>query len=108
MGQGADSMTTRFYLIRHPESEWNRHGRYAGQRDIALSPLGLKQAQELARRFEDEPLVAIYSSPLRRARTVAEAIAQAKSLTVELDEGLLEICHGAWEGLTVGEVAASY
>ncbi len=108
MGKGAELVTTHIFLIRHPESEWNRRARYAGQRDISLSPLGLQQGQELARRFEGEPLDAIYSSPLQRARKVAEAIAQRQELPVELDDSFLEICHGLWEGLTVGEVAASF
>ncbi len=101
-------MTTRVFLVRHPESEWNRRGQYAGQRDIPLSPLGLQQAQEIAHRFEDEPISAMYTSPLQRARKVAEAIAQIKGLPVEVDPGLSEICHGAWEGMKVEEVAATF
>ncbi len=101
-------MTTRIFLVRHPESEWNQRGQYTGRQDIGLSDLGLRQAEEIARRFEAEPLSAIYSSPLQRARKVAEAIARVKRLSVEVDDGLSEICHGAWEGMKVDEVAKTF
>ena len=36
---------TRFYLIRHGETLWNRQGRYQGSTDIELSEEGLAQAE---------------------------------------------------------------
>ena len=48
MGQGFKTMTTRIYLIRHGESEWNNCGKYTGRQDISLSPLGLQQAEQIA------------------------------------------------------------
>src|SRR5574341_790027 len=80
MGKGAAPMTMRIFLIRHGESEYNCYGRYTGQRDVPLSALGRRQAQQLARRLESEPLAVIYSSPLQRARETAEAIPQGESL----------------------------
>ena len=51
---------TRFYLIRHGETQWNREGRYQGATDIALSPEGRAQAKLVAKRFRYLPLDAIY------------------------------------------------
>ncbi len=101
-------MTARIFLIRHGESEWNAIHRYTGQQDVALSPLGQKQAQRLAERLADEPLAAIYASPLRRARDTAMAIAKARQLPVILDANLMEIRHGLWEGLTADQVAEKF
>ena len=42
---------TRFYLIRHGETLWNRQGRYQGSTDIELSEEGLAQAELVAKRF---------------------------------------------------------
>ena len=36
-------MKTRFYLIRHGETEWNTRGIYQGLTDIPLSEKGEKQ-----------------------------------------------------------------
>lgn len=41
---------TRFYLIRHGETLWNRQGRYQGSTDIELSEEGLAQAELVAKR----------------------------------------------------------
>jgi probable phosphoglycerate mutase len=46
----------------------------------------------------------VISSPLRRARRTAEAIAGALGLTVSIDDDLIETDFGDWEGLTFAEV----
>ncbi len=101
-------MTIELLLIRHGESEWNRLGRYAGQRDVPLSDRGKLQAQRLAERLESEPLAAIYTSPLRRARDTARAIAERQRVPVTAEPRLAEIHHGLWEGLTTIQVGAQF
>ncbi len=108
MGERTLLMTTHIYLIRHGESEWNHSGRYTGQQDIALSPLGRKQAEQVAQRLSGEPLAVVYTSPLRRARDTGEAVARVSHTPIRVDQDLAEINHGAWEGLTAAEVAARY
>ncbi len=104
----SSSKGRRIFLIRHAESEWNAAHRYTGQQDVPLSPLGRKQARLVAERLADEPLAAIYSSPLRRAHETAMAIAQARSLPIILDANLMELAHGLWEGLTAAQVAEKF
>lgn len=101
-------MTTKLLLVRHGESEWNRLGRYAGQRDVPLSDRGKLQAQRLAERLEGEALAAIYTSPLRRARDTARAIAEHQRVPVTAERRLAEIHHGLWEGLTAEQVGARF
>src|SRR5919199_1272542 len=100
--------STKIYLVRHGESEWNRVHRYTGQQDPPLSELGWHQAECLARRLEAESLAAIYASPLQRACQTATPTAERLNLPILLDAGLAEIHHGLWEGLTSHEVAAQY
>ena len=97
-------MPTTVLLIRHPESAWNRKGIYQGQIDTPLSPLGRAQAEMVAARLRGAHLTGIVSSPLKRARTLAKAIARYHHLTPHADERLTEISHGSWEGLTQHEV----
>ena len=101
-------MTTRVFLIRHGESEWNQSHRYTGQRDLPLSNLGREQASRLAERLKDEGLTAIYSSPLRRAYDTAAAIGRLAHLPVIAESGLKEINHGLWEGLTTRQVGEKF
>jgi probable phosphoglycerate mutase len=99
----------RLIIIRHGESEWNRIGRYQGQQDAPLSELGARQAEALARRLTHEPVDAIFASPLQRAAKTAQAIARHHpDVPFLLEPALLEINHGAWEGLMAEEVIERY
>ncbi len=99
----------RFILVRHGESEWNRIGRYQGQLDAPLSELGLKQADALAERLQNEKLDAIFTSPLQRAKRTAEAIARFHPrLELQEDPALMEIHHGTWQGLFASDVREQY
>ena len=94
----------RILLARHGETPWNAEGRYQGQEDIPLSPVGLAQAQALGERLREVPITRAVSSPLRRARHTAELALGQRELPLTLDPGLMEIAHGTWEGLLASEI----
>ena len=79
--------TTRIIAVRHGETAWNADTRIQGQRDIPLNEKGQWQARRAAQVLvhADEPLAAIYSSDLARARDTARSIAQAYGLPVGTD-----------------------
>jgi len=95
-------------LVRHGETTWNREGRYQGRTDIALSEVGVEQARALARRLASVPIAFAVASPLVRARATAEAVTEARGIALELDAGLVEISHGAWEGQLASDVERSH
>ncbi|MGM9485222.1 histidine phosphatase family protein [Roseateles sp. NT4] len=99
---------TRLILIRHGETAWNRATRIQGHTDIPLSPLGLAQAERLAEALADEPLAALYSSDLSRARQTAEAVAGAQGLVIRFDADLRERAFGRFEGLSWEEIDRGY
>ncbi|MEW5922083.1 MAG: histidine phosphatase family protein [Bacillota bacterium] len=88
----------KVYLIRHGETEWNRQLRYQGQRDISLNEEGRRQAMLIADYLSQENIEAVFSSPLLRARETAAQIAAKHGLGIHLEECLLEIDFGEWEG----------
>ncbi|MGE5586811.1 MAG: alpha-ribazole phosphatase [Clostridia bacterium] len=97
-------MTTRVFLVRHGETEWNAARRYQGHRDVPLSPAGELQAERLSRRLMRESLSAVYTSDLSRAVATARAIARPHGVpVVELRE-LREIDMGEWEGMSFHEL----
>jgi probable phosphoglycerate mutase len=93
-----------FYLVRHGETEWNAAHRLCGRSDVPLSEAGCYQAQRLAERFKSIPFEALYSSPLRRAIQTAHPISRVIGLEPILDDRLVELNYGAWEGVTLGEI----
>lgn len=97
-------------LVRHGETPWNREGRYQGRTDIPLSSDGERQVAALGARLAHLPIAIAVASPLSRAATTARAIlsAGANSPPLELDEGLLEISHGQWEGKLATETELSH
>ncbi len=95
-------------LVRHGETAWNREGRYQGRTDIPLSPEGEAQVAALGARLAHLPIAIAISSPLSRARRTAEAVLAGRSITLELDPGLLEISHGDWEGKLASDIELSH
>ncbi|HEV8440613.1 MAG TPA: histidine phosphatase family protein [Methylomirabilota bacterium] len=101
-------MSLRLVLVRHAETAWNRERRYQGWQDTPLSELGRTQADAAARLLAAQPLAAVWSSPLQRARDTAAAIAAAQRLTVQEEAAFKEMRFGQWEGLTRDEVSARF
>ncbi len=96
-------------LVRHGQSLWNAEGRWQGQADPPLSPLGESQSAEAAERLAAMGFTAVVTSDLVRARRTAEIIAGALGLAdVRLEPGLREIDVGVWTGLTRPEIEACW
>lgn len=107
-------------LVRHGESTWIAEDRFQGRRDPPLSPRGERQAALVATRLADRlappslpipagPPVAIWHSPLGRARATAAAIAGAMAVPTDRpplvpEPELSEIGQGEWEGLLLSQV----
>lgn len=100
-----------FVLLRHGETLLTPEKRFSGSggTDPELSAVGRGQAERAAEAFAARGTVQeIVSSPLRRCRETAAAVAARLGLDVTVDEGLRETDFGAWEGLTFGEVRERY
>lgn len=97
----------RLLLARHGETPWNAEGRYQGQEDIPLSPVGEEQARALGTRLQDLRIDRAVASPLARAlRTAQFALGESRASMLTTDDGLKEIAHGTWEGLLASEIHA--
>ena len=99
---------TRVYLVRHGATALSSEDRFSGAVGVELSEEGRRQATCLGERLRDEKMTALYSSPLSRTVETARMIAGPCALDVEMRDGLREIGHGHWEGLTRREVEERY
>ncbi|MFD3414873.1 bifunctional RNase H/acid phosphatase [Streptomyces cyaneofuscatus] len=100
-----------FVLLRHGETLLTPEKRFSGSggTDPELSAVGRDQAARAAAHFAALGAVQeIVSSPLRRCRETAAAVADRLGLDVRIEDGLRESDFGAWEGLTFGEVRERY
>ena len=58
--------------------------------------------------FATLPVDAVYSSPLKRALDSARSVAEAQRLEVRIDERLMEIHAGVFQGLAWAEIERRY
>lgn len=91
-------------LIRHGRTAWNVERRFLGSTDLPLDAEGTSEATRLASGLQDR-FVAIYSSPLARARQTAEALAPPP---IRLVDALRELHHGDLEGMTGDEALTQH
>ncbi len=99
----------RIVLVRHGLSSFNLEHRIQGRDDLSsLTEEGRSQAQRTGEALAELDLLAVYSSPLQRARATAEVLLQAQgsSLPPVFDDDLLEIDLAPWSGLLRSEVRA--
>ncbi|MBY0278460.1 histidine phosphatase family protein [Candidatus Binatia bacterium] len=95
----------RIFLLRHGETDWNRDRRIMGRRPVPLSERGRAQLLALAPHLGRLGVANIFTSPLPRARSTAELIAEhLGGIPVLDDEGLTEVHYGSWEGRTFREL----
>lgn len=93
---------TRFWLIRHGETQWNAERRLQGWLDIPLNTVGLEQASRVASHLQsadfDVDIDVVISSDLGRAYETARIAAAHLPLPIMRDKQLRERCYGIYEG----------
>jgi broad specificity phosphatase PhoE len=105
------------YYVRHGLTDWNVQHRLQGRHDVPLNPEGRAQSVRCAEilwdlfardgRAADE--LDYVSSPLGRARETMELMRTTLGLALggyRVEDRLVEIAFGEWEGLTYDDVLA--
>lgn len=95
----------RLLLVRHALCDpvgVRLSGRLPG---VHLNEEGRTQALALAARLRDEPIAAVYTSPLERAVETAQAIAEASGAPLHVAADLTELDFGDWNGREIASLA---
>lgn len=124
---------TRLWLLRHGQTEMSVQKQFSGLSDPELTSHGREQARRAAAYVAGQlagGAGGIYSSPLKRTRQTAEAVAEALAAVpaeaaavagsssagdpgaakprVHVTEALIEMNFGDWEGRTFAEVMEEF
>jgi broad specificity phosphatase PhoE len=99
---------TRVFLVRHGATSRTAEDRFSGAEGVDLSEEGRQQVRALSERLRQNNISAVYASPLSRTFETASIIAAPHGLDLRQRDGLREIGHGHWEGLTRREVEARF
>lgn len=103
---------TRLILVRHGNTfEADEKIVWAGARtDLPLTKAGQSQALQMGLTLKAKAVLPdrFLAGPLLRTREHAETLAQTLGFgnAIEIDEDLLEIDYGLWEGLSTEEIEA--
>ena len=104
--QPVTSSTTYIFLIRHGENDWVGTDRLAGRSvGVHLNERGRQQTEQLAQLLKDQPIKAVYSSPLERCVETAAPVATALGLSVVEEPGVLEVDYGEWQAGNLKELS---
>lgn len=93
-------MTVHFYLVRHGQTQLNRHHRLQGITDSPLTNKGMIKASKLGKQLQDIKFAGAYVSDLKRTQETARIILsenlEAKPKIIR-EPGLREISFGNFE-----------
>ncbi|WP_174847318.1 adenosylcobalamin/alpha-ribazole phosphatase [Yersinia artesiana] len=87
----------RLFLVRHGQTEANLRGVFCGLTDVALTPLGVEQAGDVASWLADVAFADGVSSQLLRARHTADIVLAGHPLNAGINDQLNEMNFGEWE-----------
>lgn len=109
MSGGPEGLTVeRVVIWRHGRTTWNAAGRFQGQADPPLDPVGEEQSRLAARHLAAQPPDLILTSDLTRATATAQALTDLIDAPIKVEPRLREIDVGSWQGLTRDDVAARH
>lgn len=93
-------------MARHGQTAYNAEGRFQGAGGVPLDEVGVAQAHALAEAAEGRGIVALWCSPLERARQTADIVGAALGLAPEPDPRFAEHDTGAWTDRLKADVEA--
>ncbi len=86
------------YLIRHGETDFNKHKQLQGRSNISLNAYGRELAEITGRSLRDIAFDYVYSSPLGRALETAKLLLGDREVPILSEERIIEISFGEHEG----------
>jgi broad specificity phosphatase PhoE len=95
---------SQLVLVRHGQTDANAAGLLLGVTDPPLNDAGRAQAAAVAERVAALMPGRIVTSPLLRTIQTAEAIAAVCGCTVEIEDRLIEVDYGEYDGLPFAEI----
>ncbi len=98
----------RFIFLRHPQTVANEMGYIYGKKDYPYTILGEKQLIEAVKLSDGFTYDRIISSPIGRAKRLAEAVAVHSGSSLSEAKELEEMGYGILEGLTIEEGKTKY
>jgi 2,3-bisphosphoglycerate-dependent phosphoglycerate mutase len=92
-------------LARHGRTVANADGVLAGRsKGIHLDDVGIRQAEDAARRIDGLALAAAVTSPLERCTDTAKILLRGTGVRARVERGITECDYGEWTGRPMKEL----
>lgn len=101
-------MKKTIFIVRHGETDGNRHRRFIGSTDLPLNDEGRAQVLSLKPLIGSLGFGKCLCSPYLRCRETAGILLEDSPLMPEIEEDIREADFGKWEGMTFDEISAAY
>lgn len=99
----------KIFIIRHGQTTSDIEGRYGGDYDDHITPLGVKQAKALAEKLKTAGIQMLFVSSRIRAQETAKILYQRLKTGVKTDPDLRERnLYGVLTGMTVAEAQKKF
>ena len=95
---------SQLILVRHGQTDANAAGLLLGRTDPPLNEAGRAQAAEIAARVAGFGPERVITSPLLRTVETAEIVGAACGLPVTVEDRLVEVDYGEYDGLPFAEL----
>jgi broad specificity phosphatase PhoE len=86
------------YVCRHGETALNASGCFRGNKDVPLNQNGIRDAHNLKKLFEDEPLSFVIGSDRKRAVQTADIIREGRDIAKHVSPQLRALDVGDFSG----------
>ncbi len=103
-----DARQQHLYLARHGRTVLNAEGRLRGLANPPLDEVGQAEAAALGLYLQSKDITAVFSSPLTRAVTTAQTIAEAAGVEAFADDRFNDRDYGPWTGHAKADVIAEF
>lgn len=88
------------YIMRHGKTDWNKLEKLQGHVDIPLNSEGIAAARKACEKYKNVHFDICFCSPLTRARETAEIVLEGRDIPIVVDDRLIEMGFGEYEGTT--------
>lgn len=98
----------KLIIVRHCQAQGNLERFFQGRIDTDVTETGRAQVGAVAKTLAAEPFDVMYTTTLRRARYTADGINLYHDVPVMIDDRLIEIDAGLWEGRYLTDIEKEF
>jgi broad specificity phosphatase PhoE len=95
-------------LVRPGCTDFDDQKRIQGSLELPLNERGQSQLEKVVDALRELPVEAVLTGPCDPCRLTAKRVADVLQISLKEKKGLVNLDHGLWQGMSVGEVRRKF